>query len=55
MDATKETIAETGAPADQPTTATTKLAIAVAWLAVGLPLLWGIGETFAKVLPLFRI
>ena len=34
---------------------TSKLALAGAWLAVGLPLLWGIGQTFKKVLALFRI
>ncbi|HEY4185552.1 MAG TPA: hypothetical protein VGP07_10810 [Polyangia bacterium] len=33
----------------------TKLAMTGAWLAVGLPLLWGIGQTFRKVLALFRI
>ena len=37
------------------TSSKTKLAMAVAWLAVGLPLLWGIGQTFRKVLALFRI
>jgi MFS family permease len=30
------------------------LAVALAWIAVGLPLLWGIWMTLAKALPLFR-
>jgi len=33
---------------------TTNLAIAAAWLAVGVPLLWGVAETCSKVLALFR-
>ncbi len=28
--------------------------VALAWLAVGIPLLWGILTTFRKALPLFR-
>jgi MFS family permease len=32
-----------------------RLAVALAWLAVGLPLLWGIWTTLTKALPLFRI
>ncbi|HXG45841.1 MAG TPA: hypothetical protein VNJ71_13910 [Gemmatimonadales bacterium] len=28
--------------------------VALAWLAVGMPLLWGIFTTFHKALPLFR-
>jgi hypothetical protein len=28
--------------------------VAFAWLAVGLPLLWGIWITFKKAIPLFR-
>lgn len=28
--------------------------VAFAWLAVGLPLLWGIWVTFKKAIPLFR-
>jgi predicted signal transduction protein with EAL and GGDEF domain len=28
--------------------------VALAWLAVGIPLLWGIVTTFRKALPLFR-
>jgi hypothetical protein len=31
------------------------LVVALAWLAVGIPLLWGIWTTLAKALPLFRI
>lgn len=30
------------------------LAVVLAWLAVGIPLLWGIFTTFRKALPLFR-
>jgi len=29
------------------------LPLALAWLAVGAPLLWGIAETIKKALPLF--
>lgn len=32
-----------------------KLAVAGAWLAVGVPLLWGIAETFMKAMALFRL
>ena len=28
--------------------------VALAWLAVGLPLLWGIWITFKKAIPLFQ-
>jgi hypothetical protein len=31
-----------------------KLALAFAWLIVGLPLLWGVAETFKKSLALFH-
>jgi hypothetical protein len=31
----------------------TWLALALAWLAVGAPLLWGIAQTVRKALPLF--
>jgi hypothetical protein len=30
------------------------LLLAFAWLAVGVPLLWGVVETVKKALPLFR-
>ena len=33
---------------------TSALALAIAWLIVGLPLLWGVGETFKKSLALFH-
>jgi hypothetical protein len=33
----------------------TKLILALAWLAVGLPLLWGVLQTFKKALALFKI
>jgi hypothetical protein len=28
--------------------------VVLAWLAVGLPLLWGVGQTLTKALALFR-
>jgi hypothetical protein len=28
--------------------------LALAWLAVGLPLLWGVAQTISKALALFR-
>jgi predicted signal transduction protein with EAL and GGDEF domain len=31
----------------------TWLALALAWLAVGAPLLWGVAQTVRKALPLF--
>ncbi len=31
-----------------------KLELAVAWLIVGVPLLWGVAETFKKSLALFH-
>ena len=31
-----------------------KLELAVAWLIVGIPLLWGVAETFKKSLALFH-
>jgi len=36
------------------TRATTKLVLALAWLAVGLPLLWGVAQTIGKAAVLFR-
>ncbi len=30
------------------------LAVALAWLAVGIPLAWGVSQTFTKALALFR-
>jgi predicted signal transduction protein with EAL and GGDEF domain len=34
--------------------ATSKLVLAVAWLAVGLPLLWGVAQTVGKAAALFH-
>jgi hypothetical protein len=31
-----------------------KLVLLLAWLAVGLPLLWGVAQTIKKALVLFR-
>jgi hypothetical protein len=31
-----------------------KLTLALAWLAVGLPLLWGVAQTIGKAAALFR-
>jgi hypothetical protein len=45
--------AATGAP--PATTGSSLLMVALAWLAVGLPLLWGIWTTLTKALPLFRM
>jgi hypothetical protein len=30
------------------------LAVALAWLAVGIPLLWGVSQTLVKSLALFK-
>lgn len=31
-----------------------KARVAIAWLVVGLPLLWGVSQTFVKSLALFH-
>jgi hypothetical protein len=36
------------------TTSGNKLVLMLAWLAVGLPLLWGVAQTIKKALVLFR-
>jgi hypothetical protein len=33
---------------------TSTVALIIAWLIVGIPLLWGVGETFKKSLALFH-
>jgi MFS family permease len=51
-----ETTASTPAqPGTATATRTSPLLVALAWLAVGLPLAWGIWITLSKALPLFRI
>jgi MFS family permease len=42
------------APGTQVTASHSELTLMVAWLAVGLPLAWGIWMTLTKALPLFR-
>jgi len=39
---------------NNPTPSGRPLLLAFAWLAVGVPLLWGVVETVEKALPLFR-
>ena len=34
--------------------ASSKVALALAWMAVGLPLLWGVAQTIGKAAALFR-
>jgi hypothetical protein len=41
--------------ASSPVPGKTKLILALAWSAAGLPLLWGVLQTFKKALALFRI
>jgi hypothetical protein len=36
------------------TKATSAATLVLAWLAVGLPLLWGVGQTLSKALALFH-
>jgi hypothetical protein len=36
------------------TTTSSRAAIALAWLAVGVPLAWGVSQTIAKSMALFR-
>jgi hypothetical protein len=36
------------------TAGSSRLAITLAWLAVGLPLAWGVSQTIVKSLALFR-
>jgi hypothetical protein len=45
----EQTIAVADAPATTP-----KALVLIAWLAVGIPLAWGIWNTVVKALPLFR-
>ena len=45
-------VAVSGAPA---AAGSSSLSVALAWLAVGAPLLWGIWTTLTKALPLFRM
>jgi predicted signal transduction protein with EAL and GGDEF domain len=33
---------------------TTTVKVAIAWLVVGIPLLWGVSQTFMKSLALFH-
>jgi hypothetical protein len=49
---TTETTFMTESP-DHPSP-TSWVLVALAWLAVGLPLLWGIWVTFRKAIPLFQ-
>jgi MFS family permease len=50
-----ETVLAAQAPTDSTAGRTFPLLVALAWLAVGLPLAWGIWTTLTKALPLFRI
>ena len=40
--------------ADTPAQKTSFAALAAAWLIVGIPLLWGVSQTFMKSLALFH-
>jgi hypothetical protein len=42
------------APAEQAPTVTAPLRLALAWGLVGVPLAWGVYQTFVKSLALFR-
>jgi hypothetical protein len=42
------------APAPAVTEETTSGSTALAWLYVGVPLLWGVSQTFIKALALFK-
>ena len=42
------------APVAAPETAATGGSVALAWLFVGIPLLWGVSQTFIKALDLFK-
>ncbi|MBG8554292.1 MFS transporter small subunit [Hymenobacter guriensis] len=37
-----------------PESSTSGLRLAIAWLVVGAPLLWGVSQTFIKALALFQ-
>jgi hypothetical protein len=41
-------------PPEPSTPATRATILVLAWLAVGLPLLWGVGQTISKAAALFR-
>lgn len=38
----------------EPESTTSGLALAIAWLVVGVPLVWGVSQTFIKALALFK-
>ncbi|WP_176133154.1 hypothetical protein [Hymenobacter sp. CRA2] len=38
----------------QSTESSSSLKVALAWLYVGVPLLWGVSQTFIKALALFK-
>ena len=44
----------TSTTADHPSRTRDALMLTLAWLAVGLPLLWGVVQTIEKTLALFR-
>jgi hypothetical protein len=41
-------------PSSPSSPSSSPLVVIVAWLLVGLPLLWGVTQTFSKALALFR-
>ena len=47
-------MADTNNPVAAQTDKTSTASLAFAWLLVGLPLLWGVWETFKKSLALFH-
>ncbi len=54
MDAQMNTTSTTSATSATTRTDSNAVILALAWLAVGLPLLWGVYETFLKAVALFR-
>jgi len=42
------------AGADHGSSPSSPIVLALAWIAVGIPLLWGVAQTITKALALFR-
>jgi hypothetical protein len=45
---------KSNSPAPTAEGASSGLSLAIAWLFVGIPLLWGVSQTFIKALTLFK-
>jgi hypothetical protein len=46
--------AQANSSAPAPTETSSTAALAISWLFVGIPLVWGVAQTFIKALALFQ-